>query len=115
MSKNWNAGAVGITVGSVPRSKDRRRIHAQTSGLERAREHLWAYGLTDLARLFGMSLHGVREAVWEGRVDPASLPSIIAFALWRRSKGQGALTHPDALQVPPRARTRPKKPVPTPS
>lgn len=70
-----------------------RRVLVRTSGLEGRRERLWAYGLTDLARLFGMGLVGVRKAVKDGRLDPSDLRSVIAFA----------------------ARKTTKKPVPSPS
>lgn len=47
---------------------------------------LWAYGMADLARIFGMTFAGVRAAIRRGDFDPADLLSVIDFFLHRDRK-----------------------------
>lgn len=61
----------------------KRRVHVRTSGRERRRSQLWAYGYADLAALFGMREGAVRQAVCDGRFDPADLVSVLMFAVRR--------------------------------
>jgi hypothetical protein len=68
----------------------KRRVRVETSGLERRRARLWAYGYADLARLFGMTEGSLRQAVARGRLDPTSLESVMAFAAKRRSLQRGS-------------------------
>ena len=58
----------------------------QTSGLEKARDRLWAYGYADLARLFGMTPSAVRQAVYRGSFDPGDLESVMQYAARRRER-----------------------------
>lgn len=70
----------GLSGRSAPK---KRRVHVRTSGRERRRSHLWAYGYADLAALFGMREGAVRQAAYDGRFDPADLVSVLAFAARR--------------------------------
>ncbi len=56
------------------------------AGKRSGRLRLWAYGYADLALLFGISEGATRTAAYEGRFDPASLTSILAFAALCRQK-----------------------------
>lgn len=64
-----------------------RRVTVQTTGREKARARLWAYGYADLALLFGMSENAVRQAVKRGAFDPASLESVVDFSNKRGVRG----------------------------
>jgi hypothetical protein len=47
---------------------------------------LWAFSRADFARVFGMSVAGVKAAICRGDFDPADLLSIIDFFLHRDRK-----------------------------
>lgn len=61
------------------------RRHVTVTARVRRRARLWAFGYADLAALFGMKEGAVRQAVCDGRFDPSSLESVLAFAAWRRA------------------------------
>jgi hypothetical protein len=53
---------------------------------KRGRPKLWGYSYPDLAALFGMTEGAVRQAVFDGRLDPASLDAVVSFAVKRRAR-----------------------------
>jgi hypothetical protein len=64
-------------------------VKVQTSGRERPRAHLWAYGYADLALLFGMTEGAVRQAVRRGAFDPGNLESVFEHLQRRRARTAG--------------------------
>ena len=65
----------------------RRVVHMRNGPRRGGQPKTWGFGYPDLAALFGMSMGAVRRAVYDGRVDPLSLASIMAFANKRRRLG----------------------------
>lgn len=63
----------------------RAKVEVSEHAARRGRPRLWAYGYADLALLFGMKEPAVRRAVADGRLDPSSLQSVLAFAAKRRT------------------------------
>lgn len=60
------------------------------------KSRLWAYGMADLARIFGMTKAGVRAAIGRGDFDPADLLSVIDFFLHRDRKRCAPYSRRDA-------------------
>lgn len=65
-----------------------RRVTVTTTGREKPRAKLWAYGYAELALLFGMTENAVRQAVNRGAFDPASLADVVDFANRRGVRGE---------------------------
>lgn len=62
--------------------RTRARRHAVIGGPgipRKGRPLIWAFGLGDLAAFYRLTIAGVRRAIREGRLDPSSLDSVMAF------------------------------------
>ena len=56
--------------------KARRVVIESGKVPRRGRPRLWAYGVADLAELFGTTEAGIRQRAWRGTLDPGDLESI---------------------------------------
>lgn len=82
-------GGARCYIRAVRTKSGSRRVKVATSGRERPRAKLWAYGYADLALLFGMTEGAVRQAVRRGAFDPRSLESIFEHLQRRRARAAG--------------------------